>query len=81
MYTEILSASCRHEYSEKEILQHIKFSMTDSTSHNLNVIDLVAEELRAESVPSTLLCNVHPLMMFQGKIKELYQQIHDSLGN
>ena len=55
--------------------------MTDSTSHNLNVIDLVAEELRAESVPSTLLCNVHPLMMFQGKIKELYQQIHDSLGN
>ena len=55
--------------------------MTDSTSHNLNVLDLVAEVLRAESVPSTLLCNVHPLKMFQGKIKELYQQIDDSLGN
>ena len=57
---KILSASCCHEYSEKEILQHIKFVMTDSTSHNLNVINQVAEELGAESVPSTLLCNVHP---------------------
>ena len=28
---KILSASCCHEYSEKEILQHIKFVMTDST--------------------------------------------------
>ena len=78
---KILSASCCHEYSEKEMLQHIKFVMTDSTSHNLNVINQVAEELEAESVPSTLLCNVHPLMMFQGKIKGLCQQIHDSLGN
>ena len=50
---KILSASCYHEYSEKEILQHIKFFMTDSASHNLNVINQVVEELGAESVPST----------------------------
>ena len=47
--------------------------MTDSTSHNLNVINQVAEELGAESVPSTLLCNAHPLMMmFQGKVNLLH---------
>ena len=55
--------------------------MTDSTSHNLNVISQVAEELQAESFPSTLLCNVHPLIMFQGKTMELCQRIHESLGN
>ena len=60
---KILSTSCCHEYSEKEILQHIKFFMTDSASHNLNMINQVIEELGAESVPSTLLCNVHPLMI------------------
>ena len=89
MYTEsheictlkILLASCCHEYSGKEILQRIKSVMTDSTSHNLNVMNQVAEELGAESDPSTLLGNAHPLMMFQGKIKELCQQIHDSLRN
>ena len=33
-----------------------------------------------ETSPPALLCNIHPLMMFQRKIKELCQQIHDSLG-
>ena len=27
-----------------------------------------------------LLCNVHPLMMFQGNMKELCVDIHNSLG-
>ena len=53
---KILSASCCHEYPEKEILQHIKFVMTDST-HNQNVINQVVEELGAESVPSTKVSN------------------------
>ena len=56
---KILSASCFHEYLRKEILQHIKFVMTDSTSNNLNVISQVAEESETKSVPSTLLCNIH----------------------
>ena len=66
---KILSASCCHDYSEKEILQHIKFVMTDSTSHNLDVINQVAEELGAESVPSAILCDAHPLMMFKEKLR------------
>ena len=43
--------------------------MTDSTSRNLDVINQVAEELGAESVPSALLCDVHPLMMFKEKLR------------
>ena len=74
---KILSASCSHEYSQKEILQHINFLMTDSSSHNLNLTNQAADELQAEGVLSTLLCKIHPL----GKYKELCQQIHDSLEN
>ena len=57
--------------------------MTDSTSHNLKVTEAVCEELGIEDkkTPKTLLCNVHPLMMFQGKLKKVFQQIHDLIGN
>ena len=41
---KILSSSYCHEYTEKEILQHLKFIMTDSTLDTLNVINQVAEE-------------------------------------
>ena len=54
--------------------------MTDSTSHNLGVIELVAKELESDEIPQTLLCNVHPLMMFQNKIKDICLKIHDTLG-
>ena len=55
--------------------------MTDSTAHNLKVIRQVAEELNVDLITKTLLCSGHPLMMFQGKIKELWQDIHNSFGN
>ena len=55
--------------------------MIGNTAHNLRVIGQVAEEIHVDHIPKTLLCNVHPLMMFQGKIKELCQDIHNSLGN
>ena len=54
-----------------DILEKILFVMTDSTSHNLNVIEMVCEELEVESVPKTLLCNAHPLMLFQHKEVEV----------
>ena len=54
--------------------------MTDSTSHNLEVNESVCEKFEVENVPGILLCNIRPLMMLQGKIKELFQDIHDSLG-
>ena len=55
--------------------------MTDSTAHNLQVIGPVVEVLNVDHIPKTLLFNVHPLVIFQGKIKKLCQEIHNSLGN
>ena len=62
--------------------------MTDSASHNLNVINQLVEELGAESVPSTLVCNVHPLMILDDVFWEkfffamegLYQHRHYEKG-
>ena len=59
----------------------IDFVMTDSTSHNLGVIEMVWEEVESEYVPSSLVCNIHPLMMMQRKVKQLFQVIHYKIGN
>ena len=77
---EILSAASAGKYTEKEILEKIDFVMTDSTAHNLGVIEEVCRELNTETVPDSLVCNVHPTMMFQRKIKDVFQEIHDSIG-
>ena len=79
-----LSIASSQKYSPKEIMEKVKYVMTDSTAHNLKVTEAVCEELgieEEEEKPKTLLCNVHPLMMFQGKLKKLFQQIHDLIGN
>ena len=68
---KILSAASGNKYSPSDILEKISFVMTDSTSHNLNVIEMVCEELAVEYVPKTLLCNAHPLILFQHKIVEV----------
>ena len=62
------------------ILQKVSFWMSDSTCHNLKVIEKVCDNLEVEDVPSTILCNVHPLMMFQTKVKTC-QMLHETLGN
>ena len=55
--------------------------MTVSTSHNLEFIERVCEKFEVESIPGTFLCNTHPLMIDASrKIKELCQELHDSLG-
>ncbi|XP_066926157.1 uncharacterized protein [Clytia hemisphaerica] len=77
---DILSASSNRKYSNKDILKKISFVMSDSTAHNIGVIESVCEELAIDDVPKTLLCNVHPLMMFDRKIRELCQEIHNHLG-
>ena len=79
---KILSASSGFKYTSEDIVKKINFVMTDSTEHNMGVIDEVCSELEVEKnhVPLTLVCNVHPLMMFQDKVKSLYQILHSSLG-
>ena len=54
--------------------------MCNSTAHNLDVIETVCQDLQVSQIPQTLLCNVHPLMMRQGRIKQLCQLIQDTVG-
>ena len=77
---KVLSAASEYKYQDHELLEKIQYWMTDNTSHNLNVIEQVCKDLNVENVPGQLLCNVHPLMLFQKKIKEMCQQIHNELG-
>ena len=79
MTLRILVASSGYKYTEKQLLERIDFVMTDSTSHNLTVMESVCDRFEAES-PKALLCNVHPLMMFQRKVKDVFQLLHDTLG-
>ena len=44
---EILSAAIGCMCTESQIMAKIDFVMTDSTSHNLGVIELVSEEVEA----------------------------------
>ena len=78
---EILSAATGCMYTESQIVAKIDFVMTDSTSHNLGATEMVCEEVESEYVPSFVVCNTHPLMMMQCKVKQLFQVIHDKIGN
>ena len=77
---KLLTAACGHRYTEKDILEKIDFVMTDSTAHNLGVTEMVCKEYEIEKAPPSLVCHIHPLMKFQSIIKDIYQDIHNSLG-
>ena len=77
---DILAASFGHICSTSEIFKKVTFTMTDSTTHSIGVMDLVCNALNVENISQRLFCNAHPLIMFQNKIKELCQKIHSSLA-
>ena len=56
--------------------------MTDSTAHNIGVMQKVCGELGVEEAesPKTIVCNIHLLMIFQMKLKELHNDIQQSFG-
>ena len=77
----MLSAASGYRFTEKDILGRIDFVVTDSTEHNMGVIEKVCQELEVDSIPDSLVCHVHPMMMFQRKLKFVFQEIHDALGH
>ena len=58
---EILSAATECMHTESQIMAKIDFVMTDSTSHNLGVIEMVGEEVESEYVPSSLVFKIFTL--------------------
>ena len=65
---QILSAASAYKYSTSDILE-ITFVMSDSTTDNLKVMEKVCEDEDVEENPLVFLCDIHPLMIFQRKIK------------
>ena len=57
---EILSAATGCMCTESQIMGNIDCVMTDS-----GVTELVSEEVESEYVPSSLVCNIHLLMMIK----------------
>ena len=41
---------------------------------------MVCEEYGVDEVPLSLVCHIHPLMKIQNVVKNIYQDIHNSLG-
>ena len=80
MTFKILAASSSWKYTEKDLDEKIDFVKTDRTAYNLGVIHDVCAELEMESVPDSLICNVHPMTMFWRKVKQVWQEIHDAFG-
>ena len=58
----------------------IHFSMTDSTSHNMEVDEKVAEKPGSDHVPGHLLCHVHPACMFTRRVQELCKEVDATIG-
>ena len=75
---KMLSAASFHRYSEV-ILNQAGFVVTNSTLHNFETIEIVCKKIEVENTLGKPLCNMDPLMMLQGKIKELCWKIHDCL--
>lgn len=75
----ILCAFVGYIYTESEILENIDFVMTDSTSHNLNIMERLYNDYGVKH-PKALTCNIHPLIMMQRKVKDIFRMIHDTIG-
>ena len=53
--------------------------MTDSVSHNRGVEEIVAKSQEVDHLPSHLLCNVHPSLMFVRQTLKLFLEIDTTL--
>ena len=71
------AAATAWKFNESGLVNKIDFVMTDSTAHNLGVIEDVCSKLQVENIPDSLVCHVHPVM-FQRKVKDVWQEIHDA---
>ena len=76
----ILSAASNYNYKPDEFFKKMPFVISDSTAHNLGVLEEVSKDLNVEALPGSPFCNFHPKRMFDWKMEELCQKLHDCLG-
>lgn len=63
----MLSSTTGQRCSKPDILHKISFVITDSTSHNLKVIEGVCEELEVQKALEIMLCNIQLLVSRQNQ--------------
>lgn len=63
----MLSSATSQRYSKQDILHKISFVITDSTSHNLKVIEGVCEELEVQKALEIMLRNIQLLVSRQNQ--------------
>lgn len=63
-----------------QIFEKITFRMMDSTSHNFGVDELVAMDLGTDHIPEELLCQTHPVLMFNREMVKGYKCIEKEIG-
>ena len=67
------------DVTRQNLWTKVDFVMTDSVSHNKGVEELVAKALELDHMPSHLLCNVHPSLMFVREMMKLCVKIDTTL--
>ena len=63
-----------------DIWKKVDFAMKDSASHNIHVDEIVSESLGTSHIPASLLCHVHPSLMFVHCITNLQKEVDVALG-
>ena len=69
------------KYTPKEIYEKITFRISDGTSHNFNIDELVAIDLGTDYIPEHLFCHTHPVLMFNRKLVDVFSSIESEIGS
>ena len=64
----------------KDLFERIDFVITDQTTHNFGVEEIVAEDLGSLKAPDHLFCNVHPSLMFNRIITKHWASLENAIG-
>ena len=65
--------------SSQSLWSKVDFVMTDSVSHNRGVEEIMSKALEVDHLPSHLLCNVHPSLMFVRETLKLFVEVDSTL--
>ena len=66
-------AACNTKYTAVDIYDAVTFKVTDATSHNFEVDEIVAEELGTEHIPIHLLCHTSSTDVQQENCRGVFQ--------
>ena len=64
----------------KVLFEKINFVITDQTSHNFEVEEILAEKLERDHIPDHLFCHVHPSLMFNRVLTKSWSDIENAIG-